>query len=154
MTHYKYLADGVVVIHAAYVGFVIFGLLAIVLGAFLRWKWVRNFWFRIIHFLMIAIVVVQALNSIVCPLTTLENFLLAKSGQPVDTRSFVGRWVNDLLFYDAPPVVFTVCYCIFGALVLATLILVPPKWPRMKRHKHPPPTPDEPGGPPRTRLSQ
>jgi hypothetical protein len=149
MTHYKFLADGVVVIHVAYVGFVLFGLLAIVLGAFLRWKWVRNFWFRIIHFLTIAIVVVEALSNIVCPLTTLEKFLLAKSGQPVDTRSFVGRWVNDLLFYEAPPSVFTVCYCIFGALVLATLVLVPPNRPWAKQQKQASPAPADPEGPQR-----
>ena len=91
MTHYKLLADGVVVIHAAYVGFALFGLLATVLGAFFRWTWVRNFWFRTLHFLAIAIVVVEALNSIECPLTTLEAYLLEKSGQPIETRSFVGR---------------------------------------------------------------
>lgn len=150
MTHYKLLADGVVVIHAAYVAFVLFGLLAIVLGAFLRWKWVRNFWFRSVHFLAIAIVVVEALNNIVCPLTTLENFLLKQSGQPVETRSFVGRYVNDLLFFEedeVPQPVFTACYCVFGALVLATLILVPPNWPRAKKRVQASPSPVEPEGP-------
>ncbi len=133
MTLYKYLADVVVVIHATYLCFVIFGLVAILLGVMLRWKWVRNFWFRVVHFLAIAIVVAQAVLGIVCPLTSLEKLLLQESGQPVYTRSFVGRLVNDLIFYDAPPSVFTVCYCLFGAVVLATLILAPPKWPWEKK---------------------
>ena len=138
MAHYKFLADFVVVFHAAYVAFFVFGLLAILLGALFHWKWVRNFWFRTVHFLAIAIVVVEALNSIVCPLTTLEQFLLAKSGQPIDTRSFVGRWVNDLLFYEAPPSVFTASYCVFVALVLASLFLIPPNWPWAKKRQQPP----------------
>ena len=46
MIVYNYLADAVVVIHAAYIGFVILGLLAILLGVLFHWNWVRNFWFR------------------------------------------------------------------------------------------------------------
>ena len=34
---------------------------------------VKNFWFRLIHFAMIALVVVQALFGIECPLTILER---------------------------------------------------------------------------------
>jgi hypothetical protein len=131
--HYNYLADAVVVIHAAYVGFVIVGLLAILLGELRRWKWVRNFWFRTIHFLMILIVVVQALFGVMCPLTTLEQSLRDKGGSEVYAGSFVGHWVNELLFYEAPAWVFTVCYTIFGAIVLATLIAFPPRWPWRKR---------------------
>jgi hypothetical protein len=129
MTLYKYLADAVVVLHAAYIAVVVFGLLAILLGAALRWKWVRDFYFRAVHLLMILIVVVQALLDVPCPLTTLEKDLLRESGQPVYTRSFIGHWTHELIFYDAPPSAFTVWYCLFGAVVLATLILAPPRWP-------------------------
>ena len=90
MAHYKFLADFAVVIHAAYVAFVVFGLLASLLGALFHWKWVRNFWFRTIHFLAIAIVVVEALNSIVCPLTTLEQF-----------RPYLERRAYDIVQPDA-----------------------------------------------------
>jgi hypothetical protein len=130
MKVFDYLADAVVVFHATYIGFVIFGLLAILVGALLRWKWVRNFWFRTIHFLMILVVVVQALLGVICPLTTLENYWRGKGGGDVYTGSFIGHWVHELIFYQASPWVFTVCYCVFGAIVLATLVLVPPCRPR------------------------
>jgi len=145
MTLYNYLADAVVVIHAAYIGFVILGLLAILLGALLHWKWVRNFWFRAIHFLMILIVVVQAVAGIMCPLTTLvvqavagimcplttlEKHWRDKGGSEVYTGSFVGHWAHELIFFEASPWVFTICYCAFGALVLTTLVLFPPRRPR------------------------
>ncbi len=132
MTLYKYLADVVVVVHAAYVGFVVFGLLAILLGVVLRWKWVRNFWFRAVHFVTILTVVVQALVDVLCPLTTLEKYLLTKAGEEVYQRSFIGHWVHELIFYDLPQSAFTVWYCLFGAAVLATLILAPPRWPWAK----------------------
>ncbi len=67
----KLLADLIVVFHAAYVSFVVFGLVAILIGAALRWEWVRNFWFRASHLTMIGIVVLEALFGITCPLTAL-----------------------------------------------------------------------------------
>ena len=132
MRLYNYLADGVVVIHVGYIGFVIFGLVAILLGVLFHWKWVRNFWFRAIHFLMILVVVLQALWGVICPLTTLENYWRAKGGGEVYCGSFVGHWAHELIFFDASPWVFTVCYCVFGFVVLLTLIAFPPKWPRSK----------------------
>ncbi len=43
------LADAIVIIHALFVAFVVFGMAAIVVGLVLRWGWVRNFWFRVLH---------------------------------------------------------------------------------------------------------
>ena len=127
MRLYNYLADSVVVVHGVYIGIVVFGLLAILVGAMLRWKWVRNFWFRVIHLLMIGLVVFQALVGITCPLTTLERHLRHMGGQEVYSGSFIGHWVHELIFYEGEPWVFTLCYCIFGSVVLATLVLAPPR---------------------------
>jgi hypothetical protein len=139
MKLYLYLADLVVVIHAAYVGVVVFGLLAILVGRLARWKWVRNFWFRAVHFLMILIVVAQALADKLCPLTTLENYLRVKGGGKAYYGSFIGHWFHEVVFCDIPQRALTPYYCLFGAVVLATFFLVPPRWPKLKRRKsHPP----------------
>jgi hypothetical protein len=45
----------------------------------------------------------------------------------VRTESFVGRWVRELLFYQAPEWVFTAAYVGWTAATLATLRLVPPR---------------------------
>src|SRR5438309_978417 len=100
---YSLAADVVVVLHAAYVSFVIFGQLAIVIGILRRWAWVRNRWFRWLHLIAISIVVVESLLGIVCPLTTYEGWLRARAGQSGYRGDFVGHWVHELLFYDAPP---------------------------------------------------
>ena len=128
MNLYSVIADAVVFIHAAYVGFVVVGLVAILIGFVLRWQWVRNCWFRIVHLSMIGIVVVEALFGVTCPLTTWENSLRHAAGETARAESFVRRWVHDLLFFDAPPWAFTVVYCLFGALVLATFVIAPPMW--------------------------
>jgi hypothetical protein len=54
-----------------------------------------------------------------CPLTTLENELLQRGGKAGYERSFVGKLMNEVLFYDAPERVFTVAYV---ALSLCTAL--------------------------------
>jgi len=41
---------------------------------------------------------------------------------------FIAQWLHDLLFFDAEPWVFTMCYTLFGLAVLATFVLAPPRW--------------------------
>ena len=127
MNFNSFLADIVVILHGAYVAFVLFGLVAVFVGFLLRWGWVRNIWFRLIHLAMILIVAFEALMGILCPLTTLENYLRNQAGETVRSGSFMGQAVHELLFYEAPPWLFTCGYCAFAALVLSTFVIVPPK---------------------------
>jgi hypothetical protein len=132
MNLYSFLADLIVVVHFAYVAFVVLGMAAILLGVVLRWSWVRNFWFRTVHLAMIAVVVVESLCGIICPLTHWENQLRGATDDVDAARSFIGRWAHDLLFIDVPPSVMPVVYVIFGAAVLATFVFAPPRWPSRK----------------------
>lgn len=125
---YRILADLTVLIHFAYVGFVILGLLATLLGWLMKWDWVQNRWFRGPHLMMIAIVVGEAWAGITCPLTTWEKELRAAAGQESYQGDFIANWVHDAMFFDADPWVFTLGYTLFGGLVLATLLFVPPNW--------------------------
>lgn len=129
MVTYSLLADLVVIAHATYVSFVLGGLILTLLGTARGWSWVRNFWFRAAHLAAIAIVCAEAVVGIVCPLTTLEQFLREKGGQARYTGSFIGHWVHELIFFEAPPGVLTVCYLVFGSFVVATFLLAPPRWP-------------------------
>lgn len=124
---YSFWADVIVVLHGAYVAFVLLGLVSVLLGYLLRWDWVRNFWFRIVHLVMILVVAFEAVMGIVCPLTTLENYLRNQAGESVRGGSFMGQIVHDLLFYEAPSWVFTCGYCGFATLVALTFVIVPPK---------------------------
>jgi hypothetical protein len=133
MNFYRFLADLVVAVHFTYVAFVVVGMAAILIGFALRWSWVRNFWFRAIHLLLIGIVVVESIFGVVCPLTTWENRLRDAGGEVTEDGSFIGRWVHDLLFIDASPWVLTTCYILFGLAVLATFIFAPPRRPRWMR---------------------
>ena len=125
------LADLIVVVHLLYVGFIVVGELLIVLGGLVGWAWVRNRSFRVLHLAAILFVAAEAALGIVCPLTSWEAELRRRAGQHVeDDMSFVGRLVHDVLFIDLPSEVFPILYGGFAALVLLTLVLVPPRWRR------------------------
>jgi hypothetical protein len=124
---YRLLADFVLVVHVAFVLFVINGLLLTLLGYFMKWQWVRNPWFRWLHLAAIVIVVLQAWAGVICPLTILENWLRAYAGGVTYTGSFIAYWLRSLLFYQAEPWVFTIAYSSFGALVIASWFFVKPR---------------------------
>jgi hypothetical protein len=124
---YKLAADFIVILHAAYVSFVLFGQLAILAGILCRWEWIRNRTFRWLHLAAISIVVFESLLGIVCPLTTLESWLREQAGQAAYAGDFVGHWVHELLFYNLPSWVFTLIYAAFGLTVLAAFFIAPPR---------------------------
>lgn len=124
--HYRLLADLVLISHVSFVLFVILGLVLILTGGALRWRWVRNRWFRGLHLAAVAVVVMQAWLGVVCPLTSLENALRLPAGQATYPGSFITYWLHSLLYYRAPAWVFTAIYSTFGLLVLASWLLVRP----------------------------
>jgi polyferredoxin len=136
MAFYKLLADLILALHFAYVSFVLLGMAAILLGAWLGWRWVRNFWFRAMHLVMIAVVVGESLLGIVCPLTVWEDRLRELGGELNEPGSFITRWMDKILFLDVSPPVMTACYCAFAAVVLTTLIFIPPRWPAKYRRRN------------------
>ncbi len=124
---YGFLADLVVAGHVAYVSYVVFGQLAILLGIVRRWQWVRNPWFRWTHLVMILVVAWEALAGITCPLTNWEEKLRSLSGQPITGDSFVGRLLHNLIFLDLPPWFINGLHVGFAVLVLATFLVAPPR---------------------------
>ncbi len=127
-TLYRLAADFTVILHLAYVAFVVWGLVAIVGGYWRGWSWVHNRWFRGIHLAMILIVVFEAWWGMTCPLTTWEQLLRDRAGQATYSGSFVGNAVHEFLFFELSETSFTVIYTLFGALVASTLVLVPVRW--------------------------
>ena len=124
------IADFLVAIHFAYVGFVVLSAPAIMVGGVLRWQWVRNSWFRHIHLLMIGIVVVEALANVKCPLTVWEKAYREAAGQGGFQGSFIGYWLHRLMFIEGDDLqwLLNILHYAFGALVVSLYLLVPPRW--------------------------
>jgi len=129
---FQLLADAVLALHVALVLFVVGGLVAVVVGNLLKWRWVNLLWFRLAHVATIAVVAAEAWLGFVCPLTTLEMWLRAKAQAVTYQGSFIEHWLQSLLFWEAPPWVFITAYTLFALAVAATWWYFPPEG---KRHR-------------------
>ena len=114
---YRAFADSVLVTHVAFVAFVVVSLPLIWCGGFYGWKWIHNPWFRALHLAAIGLVVVQVWLGVVCPLTTLEMSLREKAGDATYQNTFIAHWLQQWLYYDAPPWMFVAGYTLFGVTV-------------------------------------
>ncbi len=134
MNGYAIAADIIVVVHALYASAIVAGLILFPIGGLVGWKWVRNFWLRTIHLLMILIVVGLTWSSTPCPLTIWEKVLREKAHQETYPGAFIGHWVHELLFYDAPTWVFTVLYTAVGLSIVLSFVVWPPRFPRVGKN--------------------
>ena len=122
------LADLILVVHFAFVLFVVGGLGLIWAGGLLQWRWVRHRLFRLAHLAAILFVAAEAIAGAMCPLTVWEDAL---RGRNTDT-GFIARWIHSVMFYTLPDWVFTLMYVTFAVVVAVTFWLVPVS-PRKKR---------------------
>ena len=126
---YRLLADLILIVHFGFILWVVLGLVLILIGRPLGWRWVRNRWVRVAHLASIGFVVVQAWLGEICPLTTWESELRVKAGQqPYSDNGFIADHIQAIMFYSAPPHYFVIGYTLFGLLVAASFFLVPVWW--------------------------
>ena len=127
MALWRWLADLVLVTHAAYVLFVVGGLVLIVIGWLRKWEWTRCRVFRLLHLVAIGFVMLEAWLGINCPLTVLENFLRLQAGAVTYENSFIAYWLRWVIFYAAPEWIFALIYTVFMTLVILTWLAYPPR---------------------------
>jgi hypothetical protein len=103
-------------------------------GYFRGWGFVRNFYFRIVHLLLIGVVAAESVFGIMCPLTIWEDALRTSNGtRQLSENGFIAHWLHQLLFYDFPAWVFAVAYVLFFMLVVVTFYIVRPPLPKFGR---------------------
>lgn len=117
------VADIVLVVHAAFVLFVVGGLLATWIGIALRMRFARNAWFRGLHLAAIGFVILESALGYACPLTLWEDALRGTA----TGEGFIQRWIHAWLFWSWPAWMFTSIYVAFGALVALTWWRFPPR---------------------------
>jgi hypothetical protein len=138
------LLDILVTLHLAFVLFVLIGQLLIVVGWACGWSWVRNFWFRAVHLLCIAVVAAEGMGKVTCPITIWENRVRYDSEPAVEHpegRSAIARRSHELLYQPGDAKWYRLGHIAFGVLVLLTFVLVPPRLPWRKRAVPPAATP-------------
>lgn len=116
------LAELILALHLAVIGFNLFGLLAIPLGAWRGWDFVHRPAWRLLHLASLAAVALQALLGRACFLTVWQFAFQDANGRP---EPLVMSWMNALIYWPLPPWTFTAIYLAILAYALALLWLVP-----------------------------
>ena len=116
------LAALVLAAHLAVIAFNLFGLVAIPLGAWRGWTFVRVRWWRALHLASLAVVALQALAGRACFLTIWQDDM---SGSATE-QPLIMRVVNGLIYWPLPMWVFTAAYAAVFVYALALWKLVPP----------------------------
>lgn len=130
---YGMMADLLVAVHVAYVGYVVLGQLLIWVGWACGWQFIRNLWFRLTHLAAIGFVAFEEAIQMPCPLTVWERTCRELAGQPFSGESFVGRLLHSLIFIQFEEAwSFTVLHVGFALVVLLTFVLCPPRWRRQQ----------------------
>lgn len=117
------LATAILLAHLGVVLFNVGGLIAIPVGGWLGWCWVRGFWWRLAHVASLAIVALQALFGRACFLTIWQYALSGDSG---DAPPLIATWINRLLYWPLPHWVFVTAYVLLFVGTLLLWRLVPP----------------------------
>jgi hypothetical protein len=136
---YGIAADLLVLVHVAYVAYVVVGQLVIMLAAPFHRAWARNPWFRFTHLLAIGIVALEAVMGWRCPLSVWEEQLRQAGGQSFDgSETFMGRILHKVLFIDGmPESFFTTLYLATLVIVVQGLLMYPPRWFRRRTRPNP-----------------
>lgn len=109
--------------HLVVIAFNLFGLVAIPLGAWRGWAWVRIRWWRALHAGSLAVVALQAVFGRACFLTIWQSDL--SGGGRADP--LIMRFVNSVIYWPLPIWVFTAAYVVIFAYVLGLWIWVRPR---------------------------
>ncbi|WP_309090221.1 DUF2784 domain-containing protein, partial [Phenylobacterium sp.] len=109
------LGQLVLAIHLLVIAFNVLGLVAIPLGAWRGWPWVRVRWWRLLHLVSWIVVAAQAVLGRACFLTVWQDDLTGGGTED----PMIMRWVNGLIYWDLPMWVFAGLYLALFAAVLA-----------------------------------
>ncbi|MGH7206780.1 MAG: DUF2784 domain-containing protein [Nitrospiraceae bacterium] len=108
---YRYLSDLVVILHLAFVGFVLF-------GGLLALRWRRVVW---LHLPAVAWGATIEFGGWICPLTPLENWLRLLGGERSYSSDFIEHYVLRLLY---PEGLTREVQIVLGTVVLAVNLAI------------------------------
>ena len=118
--------DLILTVHALWVAAIVVPVPLIIAGRLRGWSWVRVRWFRLTHLAMMAVVALESLLAVACPLTQWENIFRQRAGLAGYQGSFVSTWLSRLIYFDLPPAAFIVAYLLFLAGIAALYVWAPP----------------------------
>ena len=122
-------AISVLALHLAIIAFNVAGCVLVPVGAWRRWRWVREFWFRLAHLLGLALVALQALLGRACFLTIWQGDVSGAS----HVQPLIASWIDRVIYWSLPLWVFAVAYAVVFVYVIVLWIVVRPRAPWRSR---------------------
>ena len=123
---YRILADAIMVIHLAWIIFMIWGFVLTIRG-FFRPKFFERWLFRTIHLSGILFVTTLELLGKYCPLTLWENALRSHYNPETDyPGSFIIKHIEQMIYPDVSPLLGISPTIRIAAVTLAVFVLKPP----------------------------
>jgi hypothetical protein len=104
---YRTLVTVILIVHFGY-------LLYVILGGFLAWRWPRLFW---PHLAAAAWGIAVVGIPLECPLTTAENWARERGGLARESRGFIDRYIEGVLYPSRYTVLLQV---LVGVLVIGS----------------------------------
>ena len=86
--------------------FMIFSFFLIPLGYYLKWEWVKNKYYRLIHLVLMGIIFIETILGFMCPLTILENFLR----NDIEINNKITQIIHQIMYWDLPTYQFIIMY--------------------------------------------
>ena len=116
-------ADLLMLAHAGYSLFVVLGLMIILIGMVLGWRWIHTRYFRAVHLAATIFLMVRVWIGLACPFSAAENVLRSRITAPCP----LGGAFHDVFHYCAfrgtTPNYFAGCTTLFGVLSLVVFAL-------------------------------
>ena len=113
---FQIVADLILLLHFIVIAFIGAGIFLVPVGYYFDWIWVTSRRIRAAQIVLMAIVMLESLFGLTCPLTILEQGF---RGQDY-SQSFLGYWVHQVVYWDFPSTVFIFFYffiCCWFALL-------------------------------------
>ena len=129
---YRLIADFLVALHLLWILFMLAGVALILWGILFKRIILNWFWFRTLHLAGIIYVGALSIQGKLCPLTTWENQLRAKS-DPASayTGSFIIHYIEKIVYPEVDPVLLQTATITIGIFTILAYLVVPPA--RVKR---------------------
>jgi len=123
---YRILADTIMVLHLAWIIFMLWGFVLTIRG-FFHPKFFDRWLFRTVHLLGILFVVALEILGKYCPLTLWENALKGHYNPETDyPGSFIIKYIEQMIYPDVSPLVVIIPTILLATFTLVAFVSKPP----------------------------
>lgn len=128
MSFSELLADLLMVGHACFSVFVLYGLVFILAGLVVDWRWTRNPWFLNAHLGATLLLLARIWLNLPCPSSVAEDSLRREITTPCPLGNLFHEILHQLAFRGNDPHGFARTTTIFGAIAVAVHIASRLRW--------------------------